>query len=170
MIAKASRAAGLLAGVAVLVLAVLISFDVLMRYFLDRPQLFVDEIGPFLLLLVVFGGAAQTFRGGGHVRVDLVTTHLPPTARAWLRVFNLALGIVFLLAVIWVTTRSALTALHYGRVSAVMLYPLWLPMLLIPAGLALMAGAMVIALGSQLRAALGPPAGRDEVPPSPEAR
>ncbi len=170
VIAKASRAAGLLAGVAVLVLAVLISFDVLMRYFLDRPQLFVDEIGPFLLLLVVFGGAAQTFRGGGHVRVDLVTTHLPPTARAWLRVFNLALGIVFLLAVIWVTTRSALTALHYGRVSAVMLYPLWLPMLLIPAGLALMAGAMVIALGRQLRAALGPSAGRDEVPPSPEAR
>src|SRR5207244_7532251 len=53
VIAKASRAAGLLAGVAVLVLAVLISFDVLMRYFLDRPQLFVDEIGPFLLLLVL---------------------------------------------------------------------------------------------------------------------
>src|SRR5205807_869962 len=89
------------AGIAATVLA---SFDGLMRYFLDRPQLFVDEIGPFLLLLVVFGGAAQTFRGGGHVRVDLVTTHLPPTARAWLRVFNLALGIVFLLAVIWVTT------------------------------------------------------------------
>jgi len=170
VIAKASRAAGLLAGVAVLVLAVLISFDVLMRYFLDRPQLFVDEIGPFLLLLVVFGGAAQTFRVGGHVRVDLVTSHLPRTAGAWLRVFNLAMGIVFLLAVIWVTTQSALTALHYGRVSAVMLYPLWLPMLLIPAGLVLMAGAMTIALGRQLRAALGPPAGRDEVPPSPEAR
>ena len=170
MIAKTSRAAGLLAGVAVLVLAVLISFDVLMRYFLDRPQLFVDEIGPFLLLLVVFGGAAQTFRVGGHVRVDLITTHLPPAVRAWLRVFNLVIGIVFLLAVIWVTTQSAFTAFHYGRVSAVMLYPLWLPMFLIPAGLALLAGAMMIALRRQLRAALGPPAGRDEVPPSPEAR
>jgi TRAP-type C4-dicarboxylate transport system permease small subunit len=170
VIAKTSRAAGLLAGVAVLVLAVLISFDVLMRYFLDRPQLFVDEVGPFLLLLVVFGGAAQTFRVGGHVRVDLITTHLPPAVRAWLRVVNLVIGIVFLLAVIWVTTQSAVTAFHYGRVSAVMLYPLWLPMFLIPAGLALMAGAMMIALRRQLRAALGPPAGRDEVPPSPETR
>jgi C4-dicarboxylate transporter DctQ subunit len=170
VIAKTSRAAGLLAGVAVLVLAVLISFDVLMRYFLDRPQLFVDEVGPFLLLLVVFGGAAQTFRVGGHVRVDLITTNLPPHVRAWLRVVNLVIGIVFLLAVIWVTTQSAITAFHYGRVSAVMLYPLWLPMLLIPAGLALLAGAMMIALRRQLRAALGPPAGRDEVPPSPETR
>ncbi len=170
MIGRASRVAALLAGLATLALAVLISFDVVMRYFLDRPQLFVDEVGPFLLLLVVFGGAAQTFRLGGHVRVDLVTAHLPPPARAWLRVLNLAVGIVFLSAVMWVTVQSALTAFRYGRVSAVMLYPLWVPMLLIPAGLGLMALAMAVALGRQLRAALGPRAGRDEVPPSPEAR
>ncbi len=170
MIGRASRVAALLAGLATLALAVLISFDVVMRYFLDRPQLFVDEVGPFLLLLVVFGGAAQTFRLGGHVRVDLVTAHLPPPARAWLRVLNLAVGIVFLSAVMWVTVQSAFTAFRYGRVSAVMLYPLWVPMLLIPAGLGLMALAMAVALGRQLRAALGPRAGRDEVPPSPEAR
>jgi len=170
VIGRASRVAALLAGLATLALAVLISFDVLMRYFLDRPQLFVDEVGPFLLLLVVFGGAAQTFRLGGHVRVDLVTAHLPPPARAWLRVLNLAVGIVFLSAVMWVTVQSAFTAFRYGRVSAVMLYPLWVPMLLIPAGLGLMALAMAVALGRQLRAALGPRAGRDEVPPSPEAR
>ena len=170
MIGRASRVAALLAGLATLALAVLISFDVVMRYFLDRPQLFVDEVGPFLLLLVVFGGAAQTFRLGGHVRVDLVTAHLPPPARAWLRVLTLAVGIAFLSAVMWVTVQSALTAFRYGRVSAVMLYPLWVPMLLIPAGLGLMALAMAVALGRQLRAALGPRAGRDEVPPSPEAR
>jgi len=170
VIGRASRVAALLAGLATLALAVLISFDVVMRYFLDRPQLFVDEVGPFLLLLVVFGGAAQTFRLGGHVRVDLVTAHLPPPARAWLRVLNLAVGIVFLSAVMWVTVQSAFTAFRYGRVSAVMLYPLWVPMLLIPAGLGLMALAMAVALGRQLRAALGPRAGRDEVPPSPEAR
>jgi len=51
-----------------------------------------------------------------------------------------------------------------------MLYPLWAPMLLIPAGLLLMALCMAGALRRQLKAALGPRAGRDEVPPSPEAR
>ena len=78
MIGRASKAAALLSGLATLALAVLISFDVLMRYFLNRPQLIVDEVGPFLLLLVIFGAAAQTFRVGGHVRVDLVT--VPPAA------------------------------------------------------------------------------------------
>ena len=169
MIARASKVAALLSGLATLALAVLISFDVLMRYFFNRPQLIVDEVGPFLLLLVIFGAAAQTFRVGGHVRVDLVTTCLPRPARAWLRAVNLVIGIVFLAVVIWVTTQSALTAFRYGRVSAVMLYPLWVPMLLIPTGLLLMALCMAGALRRQLKAALGPRAGRDEVPPSPEA-
>ncbi len=170
MIGRASRAAALLSGLATLVLALMISFDVLMRYFLNRPQLIVDEVGPYLLLIVIFGAAAQTFRLGGHVRVDLVTAYLPRPVRAGLRAVNLVIGVVFLAVVIWVTTQSALTAFRYGRVSAVMLYPLWVPMLLIPAGLLLMALCMVQTLGRQVRALLGPRAGRDEVPPSPEVR
>jgi TRAP-type C4-dicarboxylate transport system permease small subunit len=170
LIGRASRAGALLSGLATLALVLLISFDVLMRYFLNRPQLIVDEVAPYLLLIVIFGAAAQTFRIGGHVRVDLVTSLLPGAARAWLRAFNLALGILFLAIVIWVTTQSALTAFRYGRVSAVMLYPLWVPMLMIPTGLLIMALCMAGTLGRQIKAALGPPGGRDEVPPSPEAR
>jgi hypothetical protein len=65
--------------------------------------------------------------------------------------------------VCWVTTQSALTALRYQRVSAVMLYPLWPAMLLIPTGLALMALEMLVTLGRQVRAALGRGSLRDEV-------
>ena len=119
-------------------------------------------------MLIVFGGAAYTFRVGGHVRVDLVTTLIPPAVRAWLRVATLALGVFFLAVVIWVTTQSALTAWRYGRVSAVMLYPLWWPMFVIPAGLGLLALAMLAQLGRQARAAVGPPAARDEVAPDVE--
>lgn len=168
MIGRAAGVAALVAGLATLAIVLLISYDVVLRAVFARPQLFVDELAGFLEVLVVFGGAAYTFRVGGHVRVDLVTARLPPAARAWLRVVTLALGVVFLAVVVWVTTRSALTAWRYGRVSAVMLYPLWVPMLLIPLGLALMASAMLSTLGRQLRAALGRPADRDEVPPDRE--
>jgi len=82
---------------------------------------------------------------------------------------TLALGIAFLGVVIWVTTHSAITAFSYGRVSAVMLYPLWLPMLLIPAGLALMALVMAAALARQVQILLGPPSLRDEVAPEDRA-
>ena len=56
MIGWTSKAAGLLAGLGVLAMAGLITFDVLMRYFLDRPQLFVDELASFLQVFVVFAG------------------------------------------------------------------------------------------------------------------
>lgn len=169
MIARAASMAGLLAGFATLAIVLLVSYDVGMRYFFNEPQVFVDELASFLELLVVFGGAAYTFRAGGHVRVDLLTAHLVPAARARLRLVTLALGIAFLGLVIWVTTQSAVTAFNYGRVSAVMLYPLWLPMLLIPAGLVLMALVMAAALARQAKILLGPPSLRDEVAPEDDA-
>ena len=165
MIARSAGVAALLAGFATLAIALLVSYDVLMRYFFDQPQLFVDEVASFLQVLLIFGGAAYTFRMGGHVRVDLITTHVPPALRAWLRLLTLALGVALLAVVIWVTTQSAYTAYTYGRVSAVMLYPLWLPMAFIPAGLALMGLAMLVALARQVKLTLGPAARRDEVAP-----
>ena len=157
--------AALLAGFATLAIVVLISYDVTMRYFFNEPQIYVDEVASFLEVLVIFGGAAYTFRAGGHVRVDLVTGWARPAVRAWLRLATLLLGVVFLAIVIWVTTQSAITAWRYGRVSAVMLYPFWLPMAVIPAGLALMGLAMLGTLGRQVKALLGPRAIRDEVAP-----
>ena len=165
MIRRAADVAALLAGFATLAIVLLVSYDVLMRYFFDRPQLFVDEVASFLQVLVIFGGAAYTFRAGGHVRVDLITGLLRPAVRAWLRLGTLVLGVAFLAVVIWVTTHSAYTAYSYGRVSAVMLYPLWLPMAFVPAGLALMELAMLVALVRQVKLALGPAARRDEVVP-----
>lgn len=163
MIGRASKAASFLGGLATLFIAGAITCDVLLRYFLNAPLLGVDEIAGFLQVLVVFWGCAYTFQQDGHIRVDLVTSHLPGPVRAWLRVVTLLLGLVLLGVVCWVTTESALTAYRYQRVSVVMLFALWPAMLLIPTGLVLMGVAMLAALGRQLRAALGPPAGRDEV-------
>jgi TRAP-type C4-dicarboxylate transport system permease small subunit len=163
VIGRIARAASTLAGLAVLVIVGLITYDVAMRHFFGEPQLFVDELASFLEVVVIFGGLAATFRTGGHVRVDLVTARLPGRVRARLRVVSLAVGIVFLAVVIWPTVESALTAYRYGRVSAVMLYPLWPTMLLIPLGLVLLALVMLGALAAQLRALRRPDA--DEVPP-----
>jgi len=162
---RLARSASTLAGVAVLAIVALITYDVAMRFFFEEPQLFVDEVASFLELFVIFGGLAYTFRTGGHVRVDLVTGRLPGRTRTWLRVTGLVLGVVFLAVVIWTTAQSALTASRYGRVSAVMLYPLWAPMALIPLGLALLAAVMLVALGAQLRALRST---RPDEVPSPE--
>jgi len=170
VIGPIARTAATVAGLATLAIVLLISFDVLMRYFFNQPQLFVDELASFLQVLIIFGGLAYTFRVGGHVRVDLLTARLPAPTRAWLRVVTLVLGLGFLGSVMWTTAQSGISAYRYGRVSAVMLYPIWVPMLLIPLGVGLMAVAMLATFRRQLRAALGPRSRRDEVPPADETR
>ncbi len=163
MIDRVAKAAALLGGVVTLVITLLISFDVLMRYFLDAPQLFVDELASYLQILIVFGGLAYTFVSGGHVRVDLLTSHMAPVRRARLRVLTLSLGCALVLIVMWVTLQTTISAFDYGRLSAVMLYSLWLPMAFIPLGLALFGVAMLVALVRQIRRLHGPAADRDEV-------
>ena len=165
MIVRAAEVAALLAGVATLAIVLLVTYDVVMRSVFGEPQLFVDEVASFLQVLLIFGGAAYAFCAGAHVRVDVVTGHVSRTARAGLRLITLTLGVIFLVVVMWVTLQSAYTAFRYGRVSAVMLYPLWFPMAFIPTGLALMALAMIAALVRQVRLLIGPAAARDEVPP-----
>ncbi len=148
---RISGSAGFISGVGVLCLTLMITFDVLMRYFFNEPQLFVDELAGFLLVLIIFFGLAQTFQRGGHIRIDLLTNRLRPAMRRGLRIFTLSVGIVFLGIVTWETVISSVVAHRLERVSAVMLYPLWIPMLLFPIGLALMA----IVMGTHLIKELG---------------
>lgn len=165
MIEWTSRWLAVLAGVAILAITLLVSMDVLMRYFLDKPQLFVDELASFLQVFVIFGGLAYTFLVGGHVRVDLLTTNMKPVRRARLRVVTLIMGILLVAVITWVTLQSAISAYDYDRASTVMVYPLWIPMICIPLGLLLMVAAMGATLLRQIRALRGPAAGRDEVSP-----
>lgn len=143
-------ASAFLAGLAALAVTIMITFDVLMRYFLNKPQLFVDELASFLLVLIIFGGLAQTFQRGGHIQVDLLTNRLSPRARQFVRIFTLSIGIAFLGIVAWNTLISSLVAHRLGRVSMVLFYPLCIPMLLIPIGLALMALVMGVSLFKEL--------------------
>ena len=163
MIERIAKGAALVGGVVTLLITLLISFDVLMRYFFDAPQLFVDELASYLQIFIIFGGLAYTFVSGGHVRVDLLTNSLSPVRRARLRVVTLAISCALILIVTWVTLQTTLTAFDYGRLSAVMLYPLWLPMMFIPLGLGFFAIAISIALVRQIRRLNGPAAQCDEV-------
>lgn len=153
-----------LSGVSVLVVTLMITYDVLLRYFFNRPQLFVDELATLILILIIFGGIAFTFQRGGHIRVDLLTNRLGRRANRTLRILTLFLGIVFLGIITQNTFVSSLVAYRLERLSMVMFYPLWIPMLLIPIGTGLMAWVMVKALIDEVKGLgkYGAPEGRED--------
>lgn len=150
-----SQATMLVTGAAVLVITLLITYDVLMRYFFNEPQLFVDELTSFILVGIIFLGTGPTFYRGGHIRVDLVINHLRPQTQGKLRIITLSIGLALLGVVTHETLVSAWVAYRMERVSAVMLYPIWIAMLLVPLGLALMAFFMGVDLYRECRARRG---------------
>ena len=77
-----SETAGYLAGATVLGLTALIACAVVARRLFGTPILAADELSGYLLLAIVFFGLAYTMKAGGHIRADLVLTHVPGRVRA----------------------------------------------------------------------------------------
>ncbi|MFD2857511.1 TRAP transporter small permease [Seohaeicola zhoushanensis] len=53
---------------------------VVRRYIFDRPLQWNDEMIGYLLVAIVMLGAAEAFRRGDHISIDLVTSRLTPGA------------------------------------------------------------------------------------------
>jgi C4-dicarboxylate transporter DctQ subunit len=140
-LAMALSAAGLLLSL------VLIGWAVVMRYLFNAAPIWVDEVVGFLLVAIVLLAAAQTFRRGEHIGVDLLVSELSPKARRWALVWAAVVtGAVALVLVIngW---ETAMFSRMLGLVTEGHLeWPTWWLMLLMPVGGALLLLAAVESL------------------------
>jgi TRAP-type C4-dicarboxylate transport system permease small subunit len=66
---------------AFVVLVAAIVWGVLSRYVTRNPATWVEEVSSIAFTVVVFVGASEVMRRGKHVRVDLLTSLLPPRVR-----------------------------------------------------------------------------------------
>jgi len=69
----------------------LVFCDVIMRYFISRSFVWVQEMEWHLFSLIFLFGAGYTLRHDGHVRVDIIYQRLKPNARAWVDLFGVLL-------------------------------------------------------------------------------
>lgn len=58
-----------------------VCLEVVLRYFFNRPQVWVIELAEYSLLYITFLGAAWGLREEGHISVDLFTNLMSPRAR-----------------------------------------------------------------------------------------
>jgi C4-dicarboxylate transporter DctQ subunit len=156
LIGAVCLAGAALAALLVLVSLGLVGYSVLMRYFLNRPIPWVDELVGYLLVGLVMLAAADALRRGEHIAVDLVTGRLGPRGRQ----VSEAVGLVAVLAVgialvIGGWQTAAFSALLGIRSTGYLAMPIHLPQALVPVGGALLSAA---ALAGLLRLATGLPA------------
>ncbi len=134
-----------LCALCILVLGAIVMYEVVSRYVFDAPTIWVQEIAVYLLIAVTFLGLAPTQHAGEHIRIDVVSKRFSAAARRRLEIVTL-LSIAALAAVAaWGGWQMVEQSLRFGRRSPTLLaVPVWIPQLLLPFGMALLAlGALV---------------------------
>ena len=126
------------------VMAVSITYSVVMRYVLNTPQVWTDELMGYLMVAVVMFGLGETVRRGDHINVDLVTARLGPRGQVLARIW----GLVAMIAVAAVLLVRSWDMVAFSRMvdllsEGYLAMPIWIPQSSLLVGFVLMILASV---------------------------
>jgi TRAP-type C4-dicarboxylate transport system permease small subunit len=150
MVNGISNGLAVVSGITILVITLIVTVDVFMRYLLNRPLLFAGETCEFLMALIVFAGLAYTFQRGGHIRIELVIQRMPTRFRYWIRTATFAVGIIFLFIFAWQIFLFIKESYDFNRASTVLLCPIWIPQLSMLIGVIALILVLILAIVSHL--------------------
>lgn len=134
-----------------LVMAFLITADVVMRYAFNSPILGTLEITEFMLAAVVFLGLAYAQAQRAHVGVDLLVQKLPPRLAAGVDSVVILLAILIYGLIVWQSYGNATQALRTGLESDLLAIPHFPFRILVPIGSALLCLELLVTLEERLR-------------------
>jgi TRAP-type C4-dicarboxylate transport system permease small subunit len=135
-----------IAALALVTIVLINGANVIGRYFLSAPIEWAEELMLFLLVLIVFAGAAAVTWRNQHIRVDLLLVHLP---LAWRRAATL-LGAAITVGTCAVIGSASLEIVSMLRLfdqrSDALEFPVWIPQAFVLLGLGLVAVLTVLRL------------------------
>lgn len=116
-------------------MAVITTYEVLMRYFLNRPTVWVTESSGYLLILATMFGAVYTLYWRGHINITLLYRRFTPRTQTILTTCTMTLTVLFVAALVWQGWDMTATAYKQGGKHIGDLYmPQWITFQLIPIG------------------------------------
>ena len=151
-----------LAALALLASLALIVYSVAMRYFINQPVAWVDELVGYLLVTTVMLAAADALLEGEHIAVDILTERLSARGR-WV---TLVLGLLTVAGSAVLLTIEGWDMVAFSRMvglksNGYMATDMWIPQLAVPIGAALMGLAALAALAAAWRKRSAPDADAD---------
>jgi len=149
--AVAWLAAVLSAGLVLVMLAV-VGYSVVMRYFLDRPVTWSDELSGYLVVALVMLGAADALLRGEHISVDLLTARAAGRARRGVELWAMLCVLAVAGAIVYSGREMVAFSLDFGMYSEGYLEaPMWIPQSFILVGGVLLIAAALARIVTLLR-------------------
>ena len=144
----------------ILVLSVLLNFsNVILRKFFSAPIVGAEEVMNFLMVAVVFLGAGVVAYDNTHINMEIVIDRFAPPIATAFRSFAQFAAIVVAAILVWLGIPIVQHLAQFNELSQAANVPLWIPQLMVPVGLTLLAlGALArLAVLALPRAATLPP-------------
>jgi TRAP-type mannitol/chloroaromatic compound transport system permease small subunit len=120
LIDNISKWTGRAASFLIVVITLVMVFEVVARYILNRPTIWASEITGMLFGTYCLLGGAITLYMGKHVNMDVIYTRLSPKGKATIDIITFWFFVLFCIALIWkggeVGWRSVMTLEHSGSV------------------------------------------------------
>jgi TRAP-type C4-dicarboxylate transport system permease small subunit len=128
VVERCNVALGMISGLGVLAMGLILTYEVVCRYFFNAPTIWAQETSTYLYMWTMLAAASYTLQEGKHVHVDLVIERLPRRGRMLLEGVTSVVGAVFCAVVSVQAYQMIAATVSFGKVSATPLrVPLWIP-------------------------------------------
>lgn len=139
VVGNLSRALAVLSTAMIIAAMLVVCQMILMRYVFRLPTIWQTDFVVFSATAAMFLGAPYVLLKGGHVGVDVIELLLADRARARLKLVGSFLGLLFcalMLVATWIQFHEAW--LGNWKHSSVWAPPLWIPLMSLPLGFAML--------------------------------
>ncbi len=132
-----SQVGGAVGKILIFLLMMLITVDIIGRYF-GYPTMVAHEMSAYLLVALSFMGLAYALRSGSHIEITVLRDRLSPLARRVLMIVTSVVATVFCGWLTWATLTMTVESFMQNTTSITIIRtPLWIPQSFISLGLAL---------------------------------
>ena len=150
-----------LAAVLFTVAGIMLTYEVMARYFFIRPTVWAAELSQLCLIWGCLVAMAWLLSARRHIAVDAVIQLLPPSVQRWIEAAAMLVVAAFSAMVTWKGWSIFLDSFERGRTTGSLLdLPSWIVELAVPLGFALL---FIQALIEAVRSARGTSADRELV-------
>lgn len=138
-IEKLNRLLYFLSALAILTSALILTYEVLMRYLFRTPTIWEIEASVYLTIMATFLGSAYGLKDGAHIKIDLITRLLPASINSRLIIITSYFSLGFCLLLAWRGWAMWWEAFSKGwKSESLWGVPLGIPYFFLPLGMSLL--------------------------------
>ncbi|MEW6264497.1 MAG: TRAP transporter small permease [Thermodesulfobacteriota bacterium] len=127
-----------LGGIFTGVMTFTVTYAVVLRYALNRPIGWSEEVSTYLMIWAAFLGAAYALKEDAHIGVDLLLSRLPERFKRFFLLFHCVIGLIFCSILFYKGVELVQFSVNLDNRSIAIGFPLFIPQLAVPIGSAIL--------------------------------